>query len=93
MSDLKSNAATEIMQFPCEIAVKAMGKADSDFETIVVEIIRRHAPDLGEGSVSSKPSSKGNYLSVTVHVNAASRAQMDALYEELSAHEAVAMAL
>lgn len=93
MSDLMSDKHRENMQFPCEISVKAMGRADSDFETIVVEIVRRHAPDLGEGSVSSKPSSKGNYLSVTVRVNAVSKAQMDALYEELSAHEAVAMAL
>ena len=93
MNDLKSDTPKEVMQFPCEIAVKAMGKADSDFEAIVVEIIRRHVPDLGEGSVSSKPSSKGNYIAVTVRVNAVSRAQMDALYEELSAHEAVAMAL
>ncbi len=81
------------MQYPCEIAIRAMGRADTDLETIVVEIVRRHVADLGEGSVSSKPSSKGNYLSVTVRVNAASRKQMDALYEELSAHEAVAMAL
>ena len=93
MSDLLGNAPGEIMQYPCEIAVKAMGRADSDLEAIVVEIVRRHAPDLGEGSVSSKPSSKGNYIAVTVRVNAVSRAQMDALYEELSAHEAVAMAL
>ncbi|HBH35874.1 MAG TPA: DUF493 domain-containing protein [Gammaproteobacteria bacterium] len=88
-----SDTPGEIMQFPCEIAVKAMGRADCDFETIVVEIVRRHAPDLGEGSVSCKSSSKGNYLSVTVRVNATSRAQMDALYRELSAHETVAMAL
>ena len=93
MSNLMSDDHREIMQFPCEIAVKAMGRADADLETIVVEIVRRHVPDLGEGSVSSKPSSRGNYLSVTVRVNATSRAQMDALYEELSAHEAVAMAL
>ncbi len=81
------------MQYPCEIAIRAMGRADTDLETIVVEIVRRHVADLGEGSVSSKPSSKGNYLSVSVRVHATSREQMDALYEELSAHEAVAMAL
>lgn len=88
-----SEDSREIMQFPCEIAVKAMGKAGADFEAIVVEIVRRHAPDLGEGSVSSRHSSGGNYLSVTVRVNARSREQMDALYQELSDHEAVAMAL
>ena len=83
----------QIMKYPCEIAIRAMGRADTDLEAIVVEIVRSHVADLGEGSVSSKPSSKGNSLSVTVRVNAASREQMDALYEELSAHEAVAMAL
>ncbi len=88
-----SEDSREIMQFPCEIAVKAMGKSGADFEAIVVEIVRRHAPDLGEGSVSSRRSSSGNYLSVTVRVNARSREQMDALYQELSDHEAVAMAL
>ncbi|MEA3303988.1 MAG: DUF493 domain-containing protein [Pseudomonadota bacterium] len=93
MSDLNSGEQQEIMQYPCEIAIRAMGRADTDLEAIVVEIVRRHVADPGEGSVSSKPSSKGNYLSVTVRVNAASREQMDALYEELSAHEAVAMAL
>jgi uncharacterized protein len=83
----------EILQFPCEIAVKAMGRADEEFEAIVVEIVRRHVPDLGEGSVSSRSSSSGKYLSVTVRVNAVSREQMDALYRELSAHQAVACAL
>ena len=93
MSNVTRNGQQQIMQYPCEIAIKAMGRADTDLETIVVEIVRRHVPDLGEGNVSSKPSSKGNYLSVSVRVNAVSREQMDALYEELSAHEAVAMAL
>ncbi|MEN8213489.1 MAG: DUF493 domain-containing protein [Pseudomonadota bacterium] len=83
----------EIMQFPCEIAVKAMGRADGDFEAIVVGIVRRHVPDLGEGSVSCRTSRGGNYLAVTVRVNATSREQMDALYRELSAHDAVTMVL
>lgn len=88
-----SDNPREIIPFPCEIAVKAMGKADSGFEAMVVEIVRRHAPCIEEGSVSSKLSSAGKFLSVTVRVNAHSRAQMDALYQELSDHEAVAMVL
>lgn len=83
----------EIMQFPCEIAVKAMGRADVDFEAVVVEIVRRHVPDLGEGSVSCKSSSGGNYLSVTVRIDAVSREQMDDLYRELSGHDAVSFTL
>ena len=57
----------EIMQYPCEIAVKAMGRTDLDvdFEAVVVEIVRRHAPDIGEGAVSTRESRNGNYLAVT----------------------------
>ena len=107
----------EIMQYPCEIAVKAMGRTDLDldFETLVVEIVRRfkkvgesqragrrevdspivrrHAPDIGEGAVTSRESRNGNYLAVTVRVMAESREQMDRIYQELCDHEHVTMAL
>lgn len=83
----------EIMQYPCEIAVKAMGRANVEFEAIVVEIVRRHAPDIGEGAVSSRPSRNGNYLAVTVRIRAESREQMDRIYQDLVDHEHVTMAL
>jgi putative lipoic acid-binding regulatory protein len=80
-------------QFPCEFPIKAMGKADCDLDMIVVEIVRKHAPDLAEGAVYSRASSQGNYTSVTVVVNATSRAQLDAIYQDLVDCEAVIMAL
>lgn len=81
------------LQFPCEFPIKAMGKADCDLDMIVVEIVRRHAPDLAEGAVYSRASSQGNYTSVTVVVNATSRAQLDAIYQDLVDCESVIMAL
>jgi putative lipoic acid-binding regulatory protein len=81
------------LQFPCEFPIKAMGKADCDLDMIVVEIVRRHAPDLAEGAVYSRASSQGNYTSVTVVVNATSRAQLDSIYQDLVDCEAVIMAL
>ena len=81
------------LRFPCQFPVKAMGKADCDLDMIVVEIVRRHAPDLTEGAVYSRASAGGNYLSVTVVVNATSRAQLDAIYQDLVDCEAVIMAL
>ena len=85
----------EIMQYPCEIAVKAMGRTDLDvdFEAVVVEIVRLHAPDIGEGAVSTRESRNGNYLAVTVRVMAESREQMDRIYQDLVDHEHVTMAL
>ena len=81
------------LKFPCKFPIKAMGKSDCDLDTIVVEIVRKHAPDLSEGAVYNRDSSNGNYTSVTVVVNAVSRKQLDAIYQDLVDCEAVIMAL
>lgn len=81
------------LKFPCEFPVKAMGKSGCDLDIIVAEIVRRHAPDLGEGAVRTRASTNGNYLSVTVTVSATSRKQLDAIYQDLVDCEAVIMAL
>ncbi len=70
-----------------------MGKNDCDLDMVVVEIVRRHVPDLTEGAVSSRASTHGKYVSVTVVVNATSRAQLDAIYQDLVDCETVIMAL
>ncbi len=85
--------STPLLEFPCDFAIKAMGRAGTDLEAVVVGIVRRHAPDLGEGAVRSRPSRDGNYLSVTVTLHADSREQLDDIYRELTAHEQVLMAL
>ncbi len=82
-----------LFEFPCEFAIKAMGLATPEFDALVVELVRRHAPDLGEGSVATKPSKNGRYLSVTVTINATSREQLDAIYQALTDHELVLMSL
>jgi putative lipoic acid-binding regulatory protein len=89
MSEEQESALT----FPCEFPIKAMGKADCDLDLLVVEIVRRHAPDLHEGAIHSRASTKGNYVSVTVTVTATSRAQLDAIYQDLVDCEAVLVAL
>jgi hypothetical protein len=93
MSDRAENPEQQLLQFPCSITIKAMGVACEEFEWLVVELIRRHAPDLGENAVRSRPSRGGKYLAVSVTVQAQSRDQMDAIYQSLSAHEQVLMAL
>ncbi len=79
--------------FPCEYAVKAMGLAEPDFTTTVIEIIRVHAPDLDIDTVSTKSSRNGKYLSVSVTIEASNRDQLDAIYDDLTAHEKVLMRL
>ncbi len=82
-----------IMEFPCDFPIKVMGMAAVDFELIVAEIVRRHAPELREAAVKSRHSKEGKYISVTVTVNAQSKEQLDNIYMDLTSHERVIMAL
>ncbi len=81
-----------LFNFPCDFPIKAMGHASEHFDAVVVAIIRRHAPDLAEGAVSTRASAGGKYLSVTVTITAVSRAQLDAIYNDLVACDQVLMA-
>ncbi len=82
-----------LLEFPCEFSIKAMGVATPEFDALVAEIVRQHAPDLGEGAVRTRPSSGGKYLAVTVTINATSKEQLDAIYQALTDHELVLMSL
>ncbi len=82
-----------LLDFPCRFPVKAMGRDTDDFEATVVGIVRRHAPDLSEGAVTLRPSRGGRFVSVTVTITATSRAQLDAIYSDLTDHDQVLMAL
>ncbi len=82
-----------LLEFPCKFAIKAMGKSSDNFDAIVVEIVRRHVEDIREGAVTSRPSKAGTYTSVTVMIEATSRAQLDAIYQGLTDHPDVLMAL
>jgi len=83
----------ELLLYPCAFPVKAMGRTADDFDALVMSIVRHHCADIGEGAVQVKQSQHGAYQSVTVTIQAHSRAQLDALYAELTAHERVLMVL
>jgi len=79
--------------FPCHFPIKALGRAAPDFDALVVEIVRRHCPDLTENAVTHRLSQGGKWLSVTVVIRAQSRVQLDAIYQALTDHERVHLAL
>lgn len=83
----------ELLTFPCEFPFKVMGIVADDFEKFVMEIMHRHCSDLTEGAFTTRTSSGGKYMSITIMITATSRAQLDALYMELSQHERVVMVL
>jgi putative lipoic acid-binding regulatory protein len=82
-----------LFEFPCRFPIKAMGRAAEGFETAVVEIVRRHVPGFDAAELSVRESSGGKWLAVTVVVEAQSRAQLDAIYRDLTDHELVVWAI
>jgi len=83
----------DLFDFPCDFPIKIMGRCDCDLELLVVEIVNKHITALSENAVKTRPSGKGNFISVTITVKATSRDQLDNIYRELTAREEVLMAL
>jgi putative lipoic acid-binding regulatory protein len=82
-----------LLEFPCKFPVKAMGLDDRGFKVLVTEIVLRHAEIYADEPVTTIPSSSGKYLSVTVTVEATSKAQLDRIYQDLTDCEQVLVAL
>lgn len=93
MADSIAEDEESPLKFPCEFPIKAMGKATPELEIAVLEIINRHVPDLGEGAIKTRESRNGNYLSITVTIQARSREQLDAIYMELTSCEHIVFAI
>jgi putative lipoic acid-binding regulatory protein len=77
------------LSFPLEFPLKIIGRDEDDFTGFVVELVSSLVPGLQLSDFSGKRSRAGNYVSVSVTFIAESRAQVDALYEELGRHERV----
>lgn len=83
----------ELLQFPCEFPIKVMGRDSASFRSLTLAIVERHAGPLEAGRISERPSSKGNFLALTYTIEARSRQQLDAIYEELTSSGVVLVAL
>ncbi len=82
-----------VFKFPCEFPIKVVGKAAPSFQTTIMDIVRRHVPDLTEDSVRSTGSKKGKFVSLTITIVATGREQLDSIYRDLSSCDSVLMAL
>jgi hypothetical protein len=83
----------QLLQFPCSFPIKVMGRDESGFRDSVVGIVKTYATDVGDDDVRLSPSSKGNFVSVTITVQAESQEQLDNIYRDLAAHNDVLFSL
>ena len=86
-------AEETLFEFPCDFPIKIMGQATDEFRSLALGIVTRHFGMLAEGSIEERPSSGGRYLGLTITVRAASKAQLDAVYLELTSCHQVLVAL
>ncbi len=82
-----------LIEYPCDFPIKIMGAMQESFADTMVDVVTRHDPDFHAGKMEMRPSTKGNYLSLTVTVRATSREQLDNLYRALSSHPMVKIVL
>ncbi|MDZ4731906.1 MAG: DUF493 domain-containing protein [Xanthomonadales bacterium] len=84
---------TTLLEFPCRFPVKAMGRNDAQFVSVVSEIILSRA-ELFEGEqITTSPSKAGTYLALTAVIEAQSLEQLDSIYQALTDSNQVVMAL
>lgn len=81
------------LEFPCEFPIKMMGRDQSAFHEAARTIVERHAGILADGAIRQSMSRNANFVSLTVTIIADSQEQLDRIYADLSAHEAVLVAL
>ena len=75
---------------PPEHAVSAVTPEATTKPTTIVE---RHIGPVPDSVVTSRASSEGHFLALTFAITAESRAQLDALYRELSSCPEILVAL
>lgn len=85
--------ADTLFEFPCDFPLKVMGRHSDDFRSLVLGIVGKHAGEIDPANIEERPSKDGNYLSLTCTLKAQSKAQLDALYRELTSCEKVLIVL
>lgn len=82
-----------LLEFPCEFPLKVMGRDDEAFRSVTRSIVEKHVGPLAATQVTERSSREGRFLALTYTFNAGSRAQLDALYQELTDSGVVLFAL
>lgn len=82
-----------LIEYPCRFPIKIMGAKVDGFVAAIASIATRFDPGFDEGTIELRDSRGGNYLGITITINATSREQLDELYRTLSTHPMVKVVL
>ncbi len=82
-----------LIEYPSRFPIKVMGAKAEGFVHAVTTVAREFDPTFDAATIELRESKGGNYLGVTITINATSREQLDELYRTLSTHPMVKVVL
>ncbi|KYP10619.1 MAG: hypothetical protein A0129_12020 [Limnobacter sp. CACIAM 66H1] len=82
-----------LIEFPTHFPIKVMGKNVPEFSQVICDLLLSMSPGFDVAGVDMRPSSKGNYLSLTCKVYVNNQDELDNIYRALSGHELVSVVL
>ncbi len=81
----------DLLTFPCKFTYKVVGENKPELADLVVKAVQKRAP--GDYTPTVKPSSNGNFSSVSISIHATTIEQVETLYVELAEIDIVRMVL
>ena len=81
------------IEFPCNYPIKVIGEFHPGFTDEVLDIVRRYDSTVTFEKVRERPSSKGNYQSITIPFQATGEPQLKQLFADLKECSSVRMVL
>ena len=84
-----NNIEGEAYEFPGAFEISAMGAADAGIAEVLPDLVESAGAQLLAGSLRTRTSSGGNYVAVHLNFLAASREQLDAVYDAVREHPSV----
>jgi putative lipoic acid-binding regulatory protein len=84
--EIRSDNPEHGFQFPGVFEITAMGAADAALEAEIPRLLEAAGLAVIDGSVSTRASSGGRFVSVKLRFQAADRAQYESAHEALRAH-------
>jgi uncharacterized protein len=93
LPDPADSPGQSLIEYPSLFPIKVMGPKVDGFVHAVTMIARQFDPTFDAATVELRDSRAGNYLGITITINATSREQLDELYRTLSTHPMVKVVL
>lgn len=82
------------IEFPCaDYPIKIIGDSCDTFVEVVLEVVKRHAPDVNPEKIKRRDSSNGRFLSVQVYIHAQCIEQLEDINRDLRETGIVRMVL